>query len=200
MSPRPDVSEERRAQIIEAAMKVVAEKGFAKTRMDDVASESGLSKGLIYWYFKSKEDILIAIARLLFGGEIRKMGNLKVEGQTARACLEDFLDEFIADLRNLEKITPVVYEFYALAFRNATVRSVMREFLHGFVSGIEPVIQAGMDSGEFAAGDAGQMALTVGATMEGTLLLWAYDPELVQLEEQLRVGMALLIDGMELLK
>ena len=200
MSPRPDVSEERRAQIIEAAMKVVAEKGFAKTRMDDVASESGLSKGLIYWYFKSKEDILIAIARLLFGGEIRKMGNLKVEGQTARACLEDFLDEFIADLRNLEKITPVVYEFYALAFRNATVRSVMREFLHGFVSGIEPVIQAGMDSGEFAAGDAGQMALTVGATMEGTLLLWAYDPELVQQEEQLRVGMALLIDGMELLK
>jgi AcrR family transcriptional regulator len=66
MSPRPDVSEERRNQIIESAIKVFAREGFANTRMEDVATESGLSKGLLYWYFKSKEEIIIAIADLLF--------------------------------------------------------------------------------------------------------------------------------------
>jgi AcrR family transcriptional regulator len=41
MSPRPDVSEERRAQIIESAIKVFARQGFANARMDNVAAESG---------------------------------------------------------------------------------------------------------------------------------------------------------------
>ena len=64
MSPRPNVSEERRAQIIESAIKVFARQGFASTRMDDVAIESDMSKGLLYWYFKSKDEIIIAIADL----------------------------------------------------------------------------------------------------------------------------------------
>ena len=196
MPPRPDVSEARREHIIESAMKVVAEKGFAKTRMDDVAAESGLSKGLLYWYFKSKEEILIAIAELLFGGELRRMGKLQVDGQSAQACLETFLDMFIDDLRGMEKVSSIIFEFYALAFRNATVRRVMQEFLHKFVSSLEPIVQSGIDSGEFAPGDAREITLTIGSTLEGTLLLWAYDPEMVKAEEQLRAGMALLIKGL----
>ena len=45
MSPRPDVSEERRNQILEAAMAVFARQGFEQARMDDIAQEVGLSKG-----------------------------------------------------------------------------------------------------------------------------------------------------------
>ena len=54
MSPRPDVSEERRSQIIELAIQVFVRDGFSKSRMDDVAKESGLSKGLLYWILKVK--------------------------------------------------------------------------------------------------------------------------------------------------
>ena len=51
MSPRPDVSEERRNQILEAAMAVFARQGFEQARMDDIAQEVGLSKGALYLYF-----------------------------------------------------------------------------------------------------------------------------------------------------
>jgi AcrR family transcriptional regulator len=197
MSPRPDVSEERRSQIIESAIKVLARQGFADTRMDDVAVESGLSKGLLYWYFKSKEEIIIAIADVLFGSELRKMQKLPCEGLSASVCLMNFLETFIADIRLMVKVTPVIYEFYSLAFRNQAVRAVMREYLRSFVTILEPVIHQGMERGEFAPGDARQIALVIGATLEGTLLLWAYDPEMVQAEEQLRAGMALLLKGLE---
>jgi len=196
MPPRPDVSEERREQIVESAMNVIARKGFSKTRMDDVAAESGLSKGLLYWYFKSKEEIIVAISDLLFGAEFRKMENLAVEGQSARESLEDFLEIFIEDLRGMLKVTPVIYEFYALAFRNATVRTAMQAYLRRFVSILEPIVQRGIDSGEFVLKDARQITLIIGSTLEGTLLLWAYDPEMVPAEEQLRAGMALLIRGL----
>jgi AcrR family transcriptional regulator len=197
MAPRPDVSEERRTQIIESAIKVFAREGFADARMEDVASESGLSKGLLYWYFKSKEEIIIAIADLLFSGEFRRMEQLSAEGLTARASLDSFLDIFIDDLRGILKVAPVIYEFYALAFRNTVVRRVMQKYLRRFLAIMQPIIQRGMDNGEFASGDARQTAITIGAALEGTLLLWAYAPNMVQPEAQLRAAMALLLAGLE---
>ena len=197
MSPRPDVSEERRAQIIESAIHVFARQGLVNARMDDVAAESGMSKGLLYWYFKSKDEIVAAIAGLLFGGELRKMQHLSCEDLPASACLLTFLEEFITDIRLMLKITPIIYEFYSLAFRNQVVRDMMKEYLRTFVAIIEPILQKGMDSGEFAPGAPRQIALAIGAMLEGTLLLWAYDPETIQVEEQLRLGMALLLKGLK---
>jgi AcrR family transcriptional regulator len=197
MAPRPDVSEERRNQILESATKVFAREGFANARMDDLAAESGVSKGLLYWYFKSKEEIIIAIADMLFSSEFRRMDKLASESRTARACLDEYLELLLEDLRGLSKVMPVIYEFYALAFRNKTVRRVMQRYLRRYLAFAEPVIRRGMDSGEFSAGDARRAAIAVGAAMEGTLLLWAYAPGIIQLEEQLRTAMALILDGME---
>ncbi|MBN1438755.1 MAG: TetR/AcrR family transcriptional regulator [Anaerolineales bacterium] len=196
MAPRPDVSEERRSQIIDSAIKVFTRKGFADARMDDVAAESGLSKGLLYWYFKSKEEIIIAISDLLFGAEFRTMEVLSSEGGSARECLEKFLDLFIQDLRGIQKVAPVIYEFYALAFRNAMVRRVMQRYLRRFLAFMEPVIRRGMDSGEFVRGDPREKAIAVGAALEGTMLLWAYAPKLFDPERQLRGTMALTLEGL----
>lgn len=51
MSPRPDVSEERKNQILEAAIAVFARLGFQQTRMDDIAEQAGLCKGALYLYY-----------------------------------------------------------------------------------------------------------------------------------------------------
>jgi AcrR family transcriptional regulator len=197
MAPRPDVSEERRTQIIDSAIKVFTRKGFADARMDDVASESGLSKGLLYWYFKSKEEIIIAIADLLFGAEFHTMETLSAESGSARECLDKFLDLFIQDLRGILKVAPVIYEFYALAFRNKVVRRVMQRYLRRFLAFMEPVIRRGMDAGEFVAGDAREKSIGIGAALEGTMLLWAYAPKLFDPEQQLRGTMALILEGLE---
>src|SRR5207247_9916699 len=53
--------EARRAEILDAAWRCLADKGYHQTTMQDVCEESGLSYGAIYRYFASKEDILIAI-------------------------------------------------------------------------------------------------------------------------------------------
>jgi len=57
MSPKHDVSEERKSQILDAAMDTFSEMGFHKARMSDIAETSGLSKGSLYWYFDSKDSI-----------------------------------------------------------------------------------------------------------------------------------------------
>jgi AcrR family transcriptional regulator len=54
-------TEDRRTQILEAALKVFAAKGFKGATNQDIAKEAGISPGLLYWYFKSKEDLFFAI-------------------------------------------------------------------------------------------------------------------------------------------
>lgn len=54
---------DRPAEIVQAAMAVFAEKGFAATRLDDIAARAGVSKGALYLYFATKDDLFRAVVR-----------------------------------------------------------------------------------------------------------------------------------------
>lgn len=55
--------EARPAEIVQAAYRVFSEKGFAAAKLDDVAAEAGVSKGSLYLYFETKQDIFEAVIR-----------------------------------------------------------------------------------------------------------------------------------------
>jgi AcrR family transcriptional regulator len=57
-------------EILDAALGCFAEKGFAGTRMDDIAARAGISKGTIYLYFDSKEAVFKALARQSIGAQL----------------------------------------------------------------------------------------------------------------------------------
>jgi len=77
MSPRPDVSAERKKLILDAAMIIFSLKGFHQARMDDIAKHSGLSKGTIYWYFSSKEKIIAQSQDNLFDNKLESLGKIQ---------------------------------------------------------------------------------------------------------------------------
>ncbi|HEY7123198.1 MAG TPA: TetR family transcriptional regulator [Ktedonobacterales bacterium] len=52
-----EAAEETRQNLLGAALKVFSQKGFAATRLEDVAEEAGVSRGAIYWHFKNKADL-----------------------------------------------------------------------------------------------------------------------------------------------
>ncbi|MHB8599018.1 MAG: TetR family transcriptional regulator [Ktedonobacteraceae bacterium] len=61
MARTPKVVEDRKEQILDAAMRVFAQKGFTRATNKDIAREAGITPGLIYYYFESKEAVLNAI-------------------------------------------------------------------------------------------------------------------------------------------
>ncbi|GGJ13553.1 TetR/AcrR family transcriptional regulator [Neoroseomonas lacus] len=61
--PRQRRKEARPAELLDAALDTFREKGFAATRMEDIASRAGVSKGTIYLYFPSKEAVFEALVR-----------------------------------------------------------------------------------------------------------------------------------------
>lgn len=60
-------------EILEAAMGVFAEKGFARTRMDDIARKAGVTKGTIYLYFENKEAVFEQLVRESIGTALEQV-------------------------------------------------------------------------------------------------------------------------------
>src|SRR5678815_3784432 len=63
LTERATGSEEKRRQILDAAVRVFARKGFHTSRVGDIAEEAGIAHGLLYHYFSSKEEVLETVFR-----------------------------------------------------------------------------------------------------------------------------------------
>jgi AcrR family transcriptional regulator len=84
MSPRTKeqleiIREGRSKEICESALQLFASKGFQNTSIREIAEEAGISKGLIYNYFDSKEDILRTIINTLFDTMMERFGFLEMQ-------------------------------------------------------------------------------------------------------------------------
>ena len=197
MSPKPDVSEERKEQITEAATKVFAEKGFDKARMNDIAEEADLSKGTLYLYFKSKDAIIKHILDKLFARELSDLQSLKDDPRPASEKLLFFTNQMIAGMKAWTKLIPIMYEFLGRLFRQSVVQEAFKTYFRSYLNLLTPIIQQGIDTDEFKAENAKDVAITIGAIFEGTILLWVYDSESINLEKHLRIGMDLLMEGLK---
>jgi AcrR family transcriptional regulator len=195
--PRQDVSEERKSQILDAAEQVFTQKGLDLARMDDIAEETGLSKGTLYLYFKSKEDLIIAILDRIFQGVFKQLDARKDNELSATEAISQFTEEAIHDYKLMLRLMPVAYEFLALAFRNKTVQKALKQYFRHYMEVLVPIIQRGIDAGEFRPVDAQEVAIAAGAIYEGTILLWVYDKTLVDIDHHIRSSIKLLLEGIQ---
>jgi len=67
LTTRSVSQEARRQQILDAAIRTFAQKGYHATRVADIAEEAGVAYGLVYHYFESKEAVLDAVFRQMWG-------------------------------------------------------------------------------------------------------------------------------------
>ena len=99
----PKVSEEhaaaRREQILSAAQRCFARKGFHNTSMNDVFAEAGLSAGAVYSYFKSKDEIIVAMSDRAVRMIVPFFDEVLAEEPTPP--LEDVMRRFAVELEKL---------------------------------------------------------------------------------------------------
>ena len=197
MSRRPDISEIRRNQILDAATNVFVRLGFQHARMDDIVEEAGLSKGTLYWYFKSKEDIINAILRRLFAGDLENLeGLLQAEG-TASERLIQFTHYRVIGLKRMSSLVPIIFEFYAVAVHQQWVKQFINEYFEHFRTLLEELIQQGIGNGEFRHVNARNAAISLASLYEGLTLHWLMDPQTVQWEILSENSIPMLLDGLK---
>lgn len=193
---RAELSEVRRNQIIEAAINVFTRRGFRNATMDDIVRESGLSKGALYWYFKSKDDIIVGLIDHLLSQELTQLQSLNAAKGSPRQRLQQFIDLTIQDTQDMLRLMPVYYEFFALASRRKEIQALFTRFFRAYMDLLTPIFREGMEQGDFRPMDPQDAAIALGAALEGTILLVAYDPKRVALEKHMRIGCQLILEGL----
>jgi len=98
-SNRAERAAERREAIIEAAMDEFITRGFAATRLDDVAKRAGVAKGTIYLHFKDKESLFEELIRTAIVPLVNRLGaGATPAGASIRDLIEGFASSFIREV------------------------------------------------------------------------------------------------------
>ncbi len=87
MTEPADPSSDKRRRILGAAIRVFAARGYEGSRVGDIAKEAGVAYGLVYHYFKNKEEILNDIFETHWGVLVQVIGDIHREGGSLRAKL-----------------------------------------------------------------------------------------------------------------
>jgi AcrR family transcriptional regulator len=164
---------ERSQQILDAARRCFAEKGFHRASMSDVIRKSGLSAGAVYSYYSSKEQLIAAVARSVFLAYESGLGDL-VGGDGAPASPEDAIRMLAA--RVMAEIAPLTDDFrmvmtiWGEAANNPELREIVREIILGLRKVFEHVLVRWRDSGHELPGEPAELALPMVSVMQGVVV------------------------------
>ena len=143
-------AKQRPDQVLDAALKLFAKKGYGATKVEDIAREAGLSKGSIYRYFTSKEDIFEALinrAVTPFTDQAVKLTQSRTDSpeETIRAI---FL-VFAARLSNAESLS-LPHIVLQEAGRFPKLAKLYRDrVMDRYMSALEATITRGIEAGHF---------------------------------------------------
>jgi AcrR family transcriptional regulator len=122
-SRRDERKEETRAELVEAAARMFARRGFHGASVEQIAGEAGYSTGAIYWHFEGKDDLFLAVYEAYATTRVREWDEIHAhaEGglpQRARA----YADQWMARLRSEPEFLVLSLEFLVHAWRNPPLR------------------------------------------------------------------------------
>ena len=184
---------ETRQAIIMAAIQLLGEKGFANVSMNDIVNVSGVSKGGVYWHFKSKEEIFLAIFDFFFDVQLEVV-NKTLEGEGKAA--DKLKRIFYLATQEAEVNLPPPLEFYALAARNEALKGRMADYFEAYRQRIIELLQQGIDEGEFEINDPGMVAINIISLMEGMVLLGLSIPHMWDFKAQVNNAIDIVLRGL----
>jgi len=190
--------EKRQAELLETAIEVFAKCGYQATTMDEIAEQAGVSKGMLYIYFKNKEA--------LFGAVFRWYGNIISETMQAAIC---DIDDEIEQLEQIAAVwgkiaiehrdyVPLFLDFWAAASVKGMRSDYADDLAHMYEEYrtlIIEIIESGKKNGRFKQhADARAAAYLLVGGMDGIFIQsWLSQPQ--GLDKIVNQSMRMLLDG-----
>jgi len=145
---------ERPREIADAAFEVFAEKGYAGARVEEVAKRAGVSKGLLYLYFRTKEELFKAV---IMSVAIRRVDSLLVAVEETELSSEDFIRGPLAAFMKQVPRSPIAVVIRLLIAEGHQHPDLVDYYWDNVVSkglgAISGFVERGVERGEFRRSD-----------------------------------------------
>jgi AcrR family transcriptional regulator len=154
----------RPAELLQAALSVFLERGFAAARMDEIAARAGVAKGTVYLYFPSKEDIFKALVQTAAATNVERLEREAAAfGGPASALIRQILTFAMTALKNPQVASlPKLILAEAATFPDLVqyYRTHLVERMLRLLAGIH---RRGVEAGEFGEADSNAVARLIAA-------------------------------------
>ncbi len=160
-------SVQKKKYILETARKVFVEKGYKNVTMKDIVETCGISRGGLYLYFDSTEQILLEVLQMEADETDDVFSQNITQDDTAADILTLFLKEQKKELlQKKNSLTVAVYEYF-FAHKSTDKNNMLRKQFDAGVRVLEKLIKAGIASGEFYCEDPKGAASNIMYVLEG---------------------------------
>jgi AcrR family transcriptional regulator len=157
--------EVRREEILRATCAQVASRGFANTRASDVATALGVSTGLIFYHFESKDGLLSAAFAYAAEQDLRRLDAAATGGGSARRRLARILTMYGVEGDGTGWALWI--DAWSAALRSPEMAEVSRQLDVRWKDTVASVIRQGVDAGDFTCSDPSAAAWRVTAMIDG---------------------------------
>jgi AcrR family transcriptional regulator len=174
---RPEDAAEMRKKLLRGAYAAIAEHGFSTVTLQDVADQAGVSKALALYYFKNKEQLLVAVMERI-DGIIRARAAQAISDNASegpRAQLLAYLGALTQGAERHRDFYRVYLDFLSAGLRKAEMRVSTRSFIVGCEALEEGVVARGIAEGDFRRDlDPREAAAVIRALIDGLSIEWLF--------------------------
>lgn len=164
--------------------------------MDDVVQDAGISKGLVYLYFKGKDALIEAVMKRLFAPDLERARRLIEAPGSACERLREYARAIAVDAERYRKLLPLLFEYYSMLGRNKKLRKITGGYYRQQEELLRGLVQQGIRSGEFSeVVDAETVAVSLLALQEGFIIRWMMEPDTTDWPAQAEQAMNLLLNS-----
>jgi AcrR family transcriptional regulator len=168
-------TDRRRRELLEAARRVVLERGMSSTRIADVASATNVSGGLVHYHFATKDELMAEMLRASSEAERQQLTSIVESGAGALDRLDRVM-RFYAPRTRTDQSWVLWIEARAASLRAPVMRAILLELERAWLNALERVIRDGVESGEFTCADPAACAERLDALLDGLMVRGTVHP------------------------
>ncbi|MBA7620523.1 Fatty acid metabolism regulator protein [subsurface metagenome] len=187
----------RKREILEAAQRVFAQKGFHQATIDEIAKEAELAKGTIYLYFKNKRELFYSLVEEkteYLMNLIRKEAKKKEGPVEKLSAITRHQLGFYEANRDFFKIITSESSRFELGLKDELRKRIMDRYLK-YIDVVARVIEEGIKEGRFKALDAKKVAATLRGIIDALAFQWMLSKEKESLVSNAPLIMELFLSG-----
>ena len=183
---KKETVEKRRIEILEATCDVVIERGFAGTRVADVAKKLGVSNSLIHYHFASKEELLAAAFEHYARKDLVDMQHDSDSAPTCVAKLWRLIESY--EPEGSDDVEWMIWiDAWGEALRNPKMKPISQQLDEQSIAVFEKVLRAGNEAGEFHCVHPRESATRISGLIDGLAVQYAAHEGVLKRKEFIRL-------------
>ena len=180
---KSDIINLRRAQLTRAAYKVVGQKGYYDFTIRDIAREAGLSTGLVHYYFKNKEDLLLNLLKEINRNMLVVLNKAISASDDPREKLNIFMNQAFNLVRDEKDYFYIVIDFWTQVNKNDRMKRANTKLFKSYRDEISKILKEGIEKGVFMKMDVDYTSAVIISIIQGMIIQYVIDTSAFDYED-----------------